>query len=143
MLKLTLLILLFISSLYSSTTKNILILHSYHKSMSWVKNIDKAIDDIIQPSKHNYTVYTEYMDTKRTFNKQYISQLKNIYKLKYKNIKFDLILSSDNNAFNFLKKNRNTLFGEVPTVFCGVNYFKDSDLTGFSKVTGVTETIDA
>ena len=143
MLKLTLLILLFISSINANNTKNILILHSYHKSMSWVNNIDKAINDVIKPTQNNFTIYTEYMDTKRTFNKTYITQLKNIYKLKYQDIKFDLILSSDNNAFNFLKKNRNTLFGKVPTVFCGVNYFKDTDLDGFSNVTGVTETIDA
>ena len=123
--------------------KHILVLHSYNKSMSWVTNIDKAIDDTLKPSQNNYIIHTEYMDTKRIFNKEYLENIKSLYKQKYKNIKFDLILSSDNNAFDFLRENRDELFGDVPTSFCGVNFFKDSDLDGLTNYTGATEEFDA
>jgi len=110
--------------------------------MVWVTNITKSVYDILEPTKNNYIIHTENMDTKRVYNQVYLNQLKEIYKNKYKNIKFDLILSSDNNAFDFLRKNRNELFGNIPVSFSGVNFFKDSDLTGYKNYTGITEEFD-
>ncbi len=141
-----LLIFLFTINLFAqekNIPKQILVLHSYNKSMSWVTNIDKAIIDTLKPNKNNYILHIEYMDTKRIFTKQYLQHLKKFYKLKYKNTKLSLILASDNNAFDFLRKNRNELFGEVPVVFCGVNFFKDSDLKGYKNYTGVAEEFNA
>lgn len=111
--------------------------------MSWERNIDKAIDDTLKPKKNGYIIHREYMDTKRIDTKEYRQKLKNLYKLKYKNVKLDLILSSDNNAFDFLRKYRNELFGNVPVSFCGVNFFKQSDLKGYSNYTGIAEQFDA
>ncbi len=128
-----------LSAKTDNTQKQILILHSYNRTMSWVTNIDKAINDTLKPNKNSYIFHTEYMDTKRIFTKEYISNLKKLYKLKYKHTKFDLILSSDNNAFDFLRKNRDSLFGDIPVVFCGVNFFKESDLKGYKNYTGVAE----
>lgn len=59
-------------------TKQILVLHSYNKSMTWVTNIDKAIDDVLQPTKNNYILHREYMDTKRIDTKAYLQDLKKI-----------------------------------------------------------------
>ncbi len=126
-----------------NSQKHILVLHSYNKSMSWITNIDKAIVDILKPSQNNYILHTEYMDTKRIFTPQYLEYLKQLYKFKYKNVKLDLILASDNNAFDFLRKNRDELFGNVPTSFSGVNFFKDSDLKGYTNYTGAAEFFDA
>jgi len=123
--------------------KHILVLHSYNKSMGWETNIDRAINDTLQPNKNNYIIHTEYMDTKRIFTKNYLQNLKQLYKIKYHNVKFDLILASDNNAFDFLRKNRDELFGNVPVSFCGVNFFKDSDLDGLANYTGVAEIFNA
>lgn len=123
--------------------KHILVLHSYHQSMTWVKDIDDAIQETLQPTDNGYVIHIENMDTKKKYTQQYLEKLKTLYSLKYRDIQFDLILSSDNNAFEFLKANRDQIFGKVPVVFCGVNFFKDSDLNGFEKVTGVAERFDA
>lgn len=123
--------------------KHILVLHSYNRTMNWEKNIDQAIHDVLKPDKNNYIIHTEYMDTKRIFTKKYIQELKKLYKIKYKNVKLSLILSSDNNAFDFLRKYRDGIFGNVPVSFCGVNFFKDSDLKGYRNYTGIAEQIDA
>jgi PAS domain S-box-containing protein len=111
--------------------------------MGWVESIDKGIKDTLQPNENNYVMYIEYMDTKRIFTDEYLLHLKDIYKIKYKNIKFDLILSSDNNAYDFLRKNRDEIFGDVPVSFSGVNYFKKSDLKNLTNFTGIAETFDA
>ncbi len=123
--------------------KHILILHSYHKSMGWVNNIEQAIYDTLEPDENNYLIHTEYMDTKRVFSQKYLESLKKIYSLKYKNIKFDLILSSDNNAFNFLRKYRDDIFGDIPVAFSGVNDFDDSLLNGLTNFTGAVEVFNA
>ncbi|NQY93028.1 MAG: sensor histidine kinase [Campylobacteraceae bacterium] len=138
------LVILFVVTLYAeqSKSKHILLLNSYNQSMSWVQNITKSVYDVLEPDKNNYIIHIENMDTKRIYNPSYLKQLKAIYTNKYKNIKFDLILSSDNNAFDFLRSNRNDIFGKVPVSFSGVNFFKDSDLSGYELYTGITEEFD-
>ena len=126
-----------------SSKRHVLILHSYHASMNWVRDIDKAIDQTLHPSQHHLIMHREYMDSKRIYNDAYIQQLKKLYALKYKNIKLDIILASDNNAYDFLRHNRDTLFGNVPVVFCGVNFFKPQELQGIDNFTGVAEEFDA
>ena len=137
------LFLICVSSILSANDvekKNILLLHSYHSGMTWVENINKAVNDVFTTSKlENYIIYTEYMDTKRHSSKEYLDSFKEIYKKKYMDTKFDIILTSDNNAFNFLIKNRDDIFGEVPVSFCGVNGFDKVILKNVSKFTGVAE----
>ena len=119
--------------------KNILVLHSYHPAMTWEKNIDRAINNILDVKNSNYLLYTEYMDTKRHHSKKYYERLKKLYQTKYKNKHIDMILASDNNAFNFLIKNRNELFGDVPVIFSGVNGFDPKMLKNTTNFAGVAE----
>lgn len=123
--------------------KHILILHSYNQSMSWVQSINRAIEDTLKPIQNDYILHIENMDTKRTYNREYLEKLTQIYKIKYKDTQFDLILSSDNHAFEYLKERRDSLFANTPVIFGGVNFFKDSDLAGVKNFTGVAEEIDA
>ena len=136
------LVLFSISLLFANDVKHILILNSYHQTLSWSQDVLRAINDVLEPKKNNYILHIENMDTKRAHSKKYINQLKEIYKEKYKNIKLSLILANDNNAYNFLRKYRDEIFGPVPTVFCGVNFFHKEDLKGLKNFTGVAETID-
>ena len=70
-----------------------------------------------------------------------MKQLCEIYRHKFKDREFDVIISVDNNALSFLLKHGDTLFPGTPVVFCGVNYFHDSMLKGQSLYTGVVEDI--
>jgi diguanylate cyclase (GGDEF)-like protein len=119
--------------------KQILVLHSYHSGMTWVESINKAIIDIIKPEKSNYIIHTEYMDSKRYNTKSYYESLKEFYKNKYRDMKFDIILSCDNNAFDFLLDARDEIFGDTPISFCGVNDFKEQSIKNISNITGVAE----
>ncbi|WP_282014405.1 ABC transporter substrate binding protein [Marinifilum flexuosum] len=76
------------------------------------------------------------MDSKRYFSEEYLELLKGYYLSKYKNQKFDLIISTDNNAYDFLIKHRDEIFGEVPVIFSGLNSIIDPP-KGY---TGVFET---
>lgn len=132
-------IFIFSTLLSASTNQKVLILHSYHQSYTWTDDINKGIYSVLKNKSLNIDFYVEYMDTKRFVDKIHYNNLLNIYTKKYENIKFDLIISSDNNAFNFLKKHNNLLFKSTPVVFCGVNYLNKEDIKGFPNFTGINE----
>ncbi|WP_242012240.1 PAS domain S-box protein [Pseudodesulfovibrio cashew] len=123
-------------------SRHVLILHSYHSGMSWVDNLEKGIrDELLLPPNDEVIVHTEYMDTKRNRGQEFYDRLIRIYKEKYRNVDLDLILATDNNAFDFLLKHRDELFKGAPVVFGGVNNFTDDSITDITDFTGVAEII--
>ena len=84
----------------------------------------------------------EYMDTKHVSDPTYFELLYATYKYKYRTSRFDVIIATDNDAFDFLKQYRDPLFPATPVVFCGVNYFEPSQLEGKKLFTGVNEAAD-
>jgi len=135
----------FIDPLSAYTEKRILVLHSYHVGLSWTKKVLTGIENKLNDARkdgYKFKIDYEYMDTKRFVDDSYYKLLYKIYKFKSKNIKYDVIISVDDNALQFLLRHRNSIFGKVPVVFCGVNYFKDSMLKNHNLYTGVVEAFD-
>jgi two-component system, sensor histidine kinase ChiS len=123
--------------------KEILLLNSYHQNLVWEEELYRAIKDVLIPG-NTIQLHVENMDTKRVpYDAKYEKQLYEIYQHKFQNLKFSLIISSDNNAFDFLRKYHDDLFPEVPVVFCGVNFFKDEQIANHPLFTGVAEMFDA
>lgn len=115
----------------------VLILHSYHKA-AWTDALLSGIESMLKElSPVEYRI--EYMDTKRLNSETYLQSLANSYKLKYEDVHFDAIITSDDNAFHFALRQRKVLFSQTPIVFCGVNRFDQSMLSGHPNVTGVVE----
>jgi len=109
--------------------------------MPWAEDIKKGIFEIFDKEDKKSVFYIENMDTKRYSGELYYQTLARLYETKYKETKFDLILSSDNNALEFLKEYRNSIFGNVPVVFSGVNNYDELLLKGHKNYTGVSEDI--
>ncbi|OHD54994.1 MAG: hypothetical protein A2Y33_03245 [Spirochaetes bacterium GWF1_51_8] len=123
--------------------KEILILHSYHHGMEWTDKITMGILSTFANSPYSGIMFhIEYLDTKNFFNEAYLSQIFQIYKAKYKDKKFDVIISSDDDAFNFLLKYHEELFPKSPIVFCGVNYLDPAMLRNKPLFTGIEEKFD-
>jgi len=122
---------------------HVLLLNSYNQRMSWVNDIETAVVETLDPDNNNIVLHIANMDSKQFHTSEYFDAYKKYLKEKYKNHKFSLILSSDNNAFDFLRKNREELFPGVPVVFCGVNNFKDDQIIESDKFTGVAEIFSA
>ncbi len=142
-IKVILLSMLCISSAfaYIQNKQNVLILHAYHPSFLWTGKIASGIHSVFNDST-KYNIYIEYMDTKRHSSKIHFDNLKSVYQEKYKDIKLDVIISTDDNAFNFLKKNNSSLFKGTPVVFCGVNNLNKNTPVKYKNATGVTEKLD-
>lgn len=123
--------------------KNILILNSYDEQLKWTRDVVAGMNAVFDEIPYRKRVYVEYMDTKNFPLPETYSHLLALYKYKYANIQLDLILTSDDNAFQFVLKNRAYLFQGVPLVFCGVNFLEDEMLQDEREsVTGIVESID-
>jgi signal transduction histidine kinase/ABC-type uncharacterized transport system substrate-binding protein len=124
------------------TKKRVLILHSYYQGYKWTDDEHAGIESVLKPVIGRNNIHIEYMDTKKVFGDLYSQRLYEVYKLKYNNYKFDLIITTDNNAFEFMLKYRDELFPRTPVVFCGVNYFREDQIKGHEHFTGVNEEND-
>ncbi len=141
--KLFILFLLFINFLYAQN-KEVLLLHSYHKGYKWSDDISKAIEEKFEPHA-NIELTTLYMDTKRVVDPIYLDRLADLYKEQLRKRNFNLIIVSDNNAFEFAIKYHEYLFKDLPVLFCGINNF-DKALLDENFMThymsGVVEQVD-
>lgn len=134
---------LFFNFLYANQNKEVLLIHSYHKGYVWTDDISKTIEKSFDEHK-NIELTTVYMDTKRIDDSLYLDNLANLYKQQFLNRKFDLIIISDNNAFDFLSKYYDYLFKNIPVLFCGLNNYTKSNLENlpFKNISGVAEEVD-
>lgn len=150
-LTISLLIILFSTILFAqpketvvetSQSKEVLILHSYHQGFKWTDDITTSIISELNDSS-KYRIYVEYMDSKRFQTPEYFNQLNQLYQLKYKGTNLSGIICSDNNALDFIINYGDSIWGQVPIVFCGLNnpenYIKTIDTT---RINGIEEKID-
>ncbi|WP_456479351.1 sensor histidine kinase [Nautilia sp.] len=123
-----------------SCAKNVLILNSYSIQLAWTKGeLEGVLEELDKNSK--LKKYIEFMDTKifrptplRMYN--YYYYLSN----KYKNVKFDIVITTDDNALNFVRKYKNyPLFKNAKVFFCGVNNLTLSSKLDKKIYTGVFE----
>ena len=122
--------------------KTVLILHSQHETFHWTDKLNHAIIEEFASAPFGIRLYVEYMDTRRFPAEDLFPQLRELYQIKYHHLKFDLILITDNAAFDFLVAYRNELFPQVPVVFCGLNNYTPVMIDAYTNVTGILEDFD-
>ncbi|WP_412471142.1 ATP-binding protein [Halobacteriovorax sp. RT-2-4] len=103
----------------------VLILHSYSRDSIWTDLIDQSIKKNLHSESDHLDVYTEYMDSKRFFGRDYGEKLYNLFSIKYSDRNIKLIITSDDNAFAFAMKYRDKLFQNSPIIFTGVNGYNE------------------
>lgn len=100
--------------------KNVLYLNSYHVGYEWADEITEGVTKRLRDIE-NCTYFTEFMDSKRVSDSAYFHLLYDFYVKKYKDIAFDLVICSDNNALDFVLRYYNTpLLNNLPVTFCGI-----------------------
>ncbi len=140
MIILTLLLLIKVSIFSASddvTNKKVLLLNSYHKGFLWTDEITRGITETYL--KEGIELHIEYMDSKRQWDLDYQSLLTNLLEVKITKHSYDLIITSDDDAFNFAMQNRSKLFPNKPIVFCGLNYINKTVIAKYSNITGINE----
>jgi len=134
-------ILLFFSSALASEEKkiNVLYINSYHNGYEWSDSIFDGVRETFQKSGKNIYLQIEYMDSKRYSGEKINEILFNYYKFKYRTTHFDLIVTSDNNAYEFISQHGDDLFPDAPIVFCGINDVEAGEVPMRTRMTGVLE----
>ena len=135
----TFLLLLISASIHANEEKTILILHSYNTGLYWTDNLNAAIFEQLKSAKDlSLDIRVEYMDTKRFESESYLNSYTENLIEKYNGIDLDLIISTDNAAYDLLKRNRENFVRNTPVVFCGLN-----NVNIYPKnFTGIIEDID-
>ena len=128
-------------SAHADGPHKVLVLNSYHHGFAWTDGIVTGIESVFS-SPERVELFVEQMDTKRHFNLRYLNQLRDIYAEKYRAVAFDAIISSDDNALDFLLANRDSLFPGAPIIFCGVNDIEAAWIASHESITGVNEAPD-
>ncbi|MBN2143725.1 MAG: PAS domain S-box protein, partial [Candidatus Aureabacteria bacterium] len=126
----------------TTSFKHVLILHSYHDSYPWTKEEMKGIQSVLGKEPDGIEMHVMYMDTKKIYNDNYLKLFYGMLAYKMKMVRYDAILLTDNDAFDFIRKHRQGVFKDIPVFFCGISNFDDSLLQGDSKMTGVVENSD-
>lgn len=120
----------------------VLVLHSYHSGFQWTDSMNSAIIKSIQSAYPEGDVFVEYMNTKRVPLEVMSPMLRRNYATLYRNAGLNVIITTDNNALDFMLRYGDELFPGVPVVFCGINNFDDYDLSKHLNYTGVREDFD-
>lgn len=120
----------------------VLILNSYHRGNLWSDNIMMGVDAVFSSQLPDAELFFEYMDTKRNTPDSVYPETAKLFEKKYKDKKFDVIITSDDNALTFLMVYREKLFKNIPVIFCGINKLERYSLGEDSGITGVVEDFD-
>lgn len=122
---------------------NILYLGSYNDFDIWNEGISRSLNRRLTAAYPNAKIFNEYMDMRRIGTISHYKAESELFKIKYKHIKFDIIITSDNNALDFMAEYRDTIFSTPPPlVFCGYNSFIPERYIGFKNFTGIVEEPD-
>lgn len=120
---------------------HVLILNSYHPGMDWTDGQIAGVREGLDRTD-GVQFYIEYMDAKRLTDQVHLDNLRRLFSHKYRTVPLSAIVSTDNDAFDFLRQYRDELFPGVPVVFSGVNWFQDDQISALPGFTGVAESAD-
>ena len=136
------------TSIQNISKKTVLYISSYSPSFKTffqqVEGIQSQFEDL------NIILDIEYMDTKRFYTDENITNFYNSLSYKIKNLSpYDAIIVADDNALNFVMKYKRELFNKIPIIFIGINNIEnammlseDPYVTGIVEVPSIAETIE-
>ncbi len=133
-----LLIILFTTSTFAGP--KVLLLNSYHPQYQWTQANNKGIQQVLSSEVVDEDLFIEFMDSRRIINNEtHLQALVNLYRYKYRLIRPDIIISTDDFALNFLIRYRDEIFPGIPVVFNGVNFDPTENLAGLKNFVGIQE----
>lgn len=140
MMRIILLLLLLVPPLpLLAAPPNVLVLHSYHPGLSWTDTLNTGIREAFRAEMPQALLWVEYLDTKRNTDTSYLSLQAALLRHKLAESTFNLIITTDNDALDFVLEYRDSIFRGAPVVFCGVNDFSPGQLRGQKDITGLAE----
>ncbi|GFK93578.1 Phytochrome-like protein cph2 [Fundidesulfovibrio magnetotacticus] len=119
----------------------LLFINSYHRGYSWSDGIEQGLRERLAASGQPVEISYEYLDSRRFAYGSQMEHMARAMEIKYRSYPPDVVVVSDNAAFDFAKQYRDRLFPGIPLVFCGYNNFRPDVIQGMANVTGVNEEV--
>lgn len=128
-----------------SEMHHVLYVNSYALGYYWTDSLICGIQKSFS-SRPDIRLYTEFLDGKR-FGQTHFDQLYTLYKEKYRTIRFDAVIATDNDALDFMMMYGDSLAPGIPRIFGGINNpgdysFKDREFYGILDAVDLKEEID-
>ncbi len=121
------------------SVRQVLVLHSYNVNTQWTKSVMDGIESAFERYEGTIKLDVEYMDTRRITDRKHYENLLALYRHKAVQKQYEIIITVNNNAVNFLLENRDLLYPAVPIVFCGVAISNVPEIQGRALVTGAMQ----
>lgn len=122
----------------------VLVLHSYHVGLPWTDSLQEGLLSGLGEQVAHTNLYIEYLDALR-FPKNSESE-ENAFahelKKRFGSVDIDILVATDDPAYNFLLVHRDRLWPGKPLLFAGVNNIRPENLEGLPLVAGVAESPD-
>ncbi len=120
--------------------KNILIINSYSPALVITSEQFEGVLSVLN-NRNDITKYIEFMDTKQfPPTKEYFFNYYEFLKNKYYHKKIDIVVTTDDNALNFVKEYKDTpLFKDAKVFFSGVNNLSLANVLDKNFYAGVFE----
>jgi ABC-type uncharacterized transport system substrate-binding protein len=120
----------------------VLYINSYDREYKWSNDIERGLVKRLRNADRKIELSVEYLDGRRFPGTARNDLLAATLAAKYAGYRQDIVVVSDNFAFDFAIQHRKQLFPDLPIVFCGYNNFRPVVLKGISNITGVNEEVD-
>ncbi len=131
------------------THKNVLTIHAQDQFLPANIVMDGTLYKALKSSPNfNISIYSEFLETIRFVSKEMLDKAYELMQTKYSNMKFDLIIITDDISLDFMLDKGTHIFPNVPTVLCGISdgYINISKLnnliTGNFKFVDIRENIN-
>lgn len=122
--------------------KRILVVHSQNPGYKLADELTRGIAADLRGEGASVKVHHEYMGLDSAEDPSDLQPFHDLYKHKFAKTHFDVIITTGNGAYKFIKMYRDDLFPETPVVFCGVEGIDKSRLPDAKLVTGVNDAVD-
>lgn len=119
-------------------TKQVLVLHSYRAGYEWTDELARGIRTTFAASG-KYELWMEYLEARRIPYPQSASDFRAYIQKRHGGRKFDLILTTDDEALDFALHEGLKEWAALPIVFCGVELASLPYELPRDRVTGVLE----
>lgn len=126
---------------YANKRFDVLLISSYNSRFPSFFHQINGIKSVLDTCHVNIDL--EFMDTKRFMEDQHLVLFKKCLEYKIsKKKRYDLVITTDDNALHFVEENYKNLFNKIPVVFCSVNNVDyANEVKNTFSFTGVIEAI--
>jgi len=126
----------------------VLLISSYHPGFPTFYQQINGLEARLKP--RGVSLDVEFMDSKRFHDEASLQRFHDMLRDKLAVLgPYDVVVTSDDNALNFVRQNHDELFAGTPVVFCGVNNLKlayslseNPSFTGVAEAVSMRETLD-